>query len=260
MKKLFVAAVSGMLLSTAYAAPVATVNGVAIDSSTLDNAVKQLIAASNGQAKDTPELRDEVKQRLINRQLIVDAASKAGLDKQADFIKQLENTRTELLQQAYFNQVASKVNVSDEALKTAYQQYAKQFAGMKEVNVRQIIVAKEDEAKKLIADLKKGAKFDVLARSKSIHQPSRERGGELGWGNLSAMEPVLAKALQAIPKGQISDQPLKSGLGWHIFKVEDIRDAQAAPFDKVKGQIARDLQEKAISDAIGDLRQRATIQ
>ncbi|WP_374498060.1 peptidylprolyl isomerase [Vogesella indigofera] len=242
------------------AAPVATVNGSAIDSSTLDQAVKQVIGSSNGQLKDSPALREEVRQRLINRELIVQAATKAGLDKKPEFQQQLTEARTELLQQAFFKQSISTSPVSDSALKAAYQQYSERFNGVKEVKVRQIIVNSEADANSVLAELKKGAKFETLAASKSIHQPSRERGGDLGWGNLASMEPPLAAALQAIPKGKFSAQPLRSGLGWHLFKVEDIRDAKPLPFDTVKPQIARDLQDKAISDAIGELRQKANIQ
>ncbi len=71
------------------AAAVATVNGSAIDSSILDQAVKQVIGNSGGQLKDSPALREEVRQRLINRELIVQAATKAGLDKKPEFQQQL---------------------------------------------------------------------------------------------------------------------------------------------------------------------------
>lgn len=242
------------------AAPVATVNGTAIDSSLLDQAVSQMVANSNGQVQDSPALREDVRQRLINRQLIVQAASKAGLDKKPEFQKQMDEARTEILQQAFFAQTLSTSPVSDEALKTAYNQYAQRFNGTKEVKVRQIIVANEADAGKILAELKKGAKFETLASSKSIQQASAERGGDMGWGNLASMEPELAQALQAIPKGKYSAQALHSGLGWHIFKVEDMRDARPLPFDAVKAQIARDLQDKTIRDAIGELRKKANIQ
>ena len=248
------------LTSHAIAAPIATVNGTAIDSSTLDQAVNQIIASSNGQAKDSPALRDEVLQRLINRQLVVDAASKAGLDKTPDFQRQMEDGRAELLQQAYFAQAVKNTSISEDALKSHYEQYAQRFKGTTEVKVRQIITASEADANALLAQLKKGSKFETLAASKSIHQPSRERGGDLGWGNLSAMEPPLAEALKAIPKNKFSDKPLRSGLGWHLFLVEDVREGRPQPFDTVKPQIIRDLQEKAVSDAIGELRSKAKIQ
>jgi peptidyl-prolyl cis-trans isomerase C len=74
------------------------------------------------------------------------------------------------------------------------------------------------------------------------------------------MEPPLAEALKAIGKGQISAKPLKSQMGWHVFKVEDIRNAQPLPFDAIKARIAQDLQEKAVRNAVLELRQKANIQ
>lgn len=242
------------------AAPIATVNGTAIDQGVLDQAVSQILSANGGRVQDTPALREDVRQRLINRELVLQAAQKAGLDKAANFTQRLEEARKELLQQAFFEAAAKNRPVSDADIKAEYDRYSAQFKGVNEVSVRQIVLPSEDAANKAIAALKKGAKFDQMAKTQSLDNASKARGGDMGWGNLAAMEPPLAEALKAIPKGQISAKPLQSQLGWHIFKVEDIRAAQPAPLEAVKARIAQELQEKAIRDAVLDLRQKATIQ
>jgi len=242
------------------AAPAATVNGSVIDQSILDKAVSQILAANGGRVQDSPALREDVRQRLINRELVLQAATKAGLDKTADFTSRLDEARNELLQQAFFDAASKNQPVSDADIKAEYDRYAAQFKDAKEVQVRQIVLADEAAANKAIAALKKGGKFEQMAKAQSLDAASKERGGDMGWGNLAAMEPPLAEALKAIGKGQISAKPLKSQMGWHVFKVEDIRNAQPLPFDAIKARIAQDLQEKAVRNAVLELRQKANIQ
>lgn len=263
MKKLTSLLSAGALLAATQAvlaAPVATVNGTVIDQSVLDQAVNQVVGANGGRVQDTPALREDLRQRLINRELVLQAAIKAGLDKDPAFTQRMDEVRKDLLQQVFFDAAAKNRPVSEEAVKAEYDRYSAQFKGVNEVSVRQIVLPTEDAANKTIAALKKGGKFDQLAKTQSIDENSKARGGDMGWGNLAAMEAPLAEALKAIPKGQISAKPLQSSLGWHVFKVEDIRAATPAPFDAVKARIAQELQEKAVRDAVLELRQKATIQ
>lgn len=263
MKTLNKALTAALLMAASHsvlAAPVATVNGTVIDQQVLDQAVGQILSANGGRLPDSPALREDVRQRLINRELVLQAASKAGLDKSPEFGARLEEARKELLQQAFFDAAAKNRTVSEADIKAEYDRYAAQFKDSNEVLVRQIVLPSEDAANKAIAALKKGAKFDQLAKAQSIDEASKARGGDMGWGNLAVMEAPLAEMLKTIPKGQISAKPLQSQLGWHIFKVEDMRAAKPAPLDAVKARIAQDLQEKAIRDAVLDLRQKATIQ
>lgn len=263
MKTLNKALAAALLMAASHsvlAAPVATVNGTVIDQQVLDQAVGQILSANGGRLQDSPALREDVRQRLINRELVLQAASKAGLDKSPEFGARLEEARKELLQQAFFDAAAKNRTVSEADIKAEYDRYAAQFKDSNEVLVRQIVLPSEDAANKAIAALKKGAKFDQLAKAQSIDEASKARGGDMGWGNLAVMEAPLAEMLKTIPKGQISAKPLQSQLGWHIFKVEDMRAAKPAPLEAVKARIAQDLQEKAIRDAVLDLRQKATIQ
>ncbi|XLM19660.1 peptidyl-prolyl cis-trans isomerase, partial [Chromobacterium piscinae] len=133
-------------------------------------------------------------------------------------------------------------------------------AGTKELHAYQITLGSQADAQKLIAQLKKGGKFEELAKTRSIDPNAKQTGGDMGWGNLSRMEPKLAEALKAIPKGQVSSAPYQSQLGWHVFKVADIRDAQVPSLDAVKPQLARQLQEEAIAKAVEDLRAKSKIQ
>lgn len=257
--KLLAAATLAAAANLAAAVPVATVNGVVIDKETLDKVVAQVVRENNGRLQDNPALREELRQTLITRELVQQAATKGGLDKSPEFIRALEEARKDLLQQAFFATAVKNRPVTDAQIKAEYDRYASQFKGAKEVQVHQIVLADEAAANKVIAELKKGGKFDALVKQ-SIDASSRNRGGDMGWGNLATMEPPLAEALKAIPKGQVGAKALKSGQGWHVFRVDDIRDAKAAPLEAIKPRIAQELQHKVIQDAVGELRQKANIQ
>jgi peptidyl-prolyl cis-trans isomerase C len=74
------------------------------------------------------------------------------------------------------------------------------------------------------------------------------------------MAPPLASALEPLKVNQYSQTPFQSNIGWHVFKVVDIRPAKVPEFDKIKAQIARQLQEEEVQQAVNDLRSKATIQ
>lgn len=255
---LLVAAIG--LPSIAAAQAVATVNGVAIDKKEVDEVVSAQSKSSNGKVQDTPELREQIKNILINKQLVLQEAARRGLEKQPDFVERLQNVREEMLSEALFADILKQSPVTDAKIKARYDQLAAEQAGSKEVHARQIMVASEAEASKVIADLKKGKKFEDLAKTLSKDPAAKQNGGDMGWGNLKRMEPKLAEALKILGKGQSSSQPFKSGLGWHVFKIEDIRDAKLPPLNEVKAQIARQIQQEDVAKAVGELRSKAKIQ
>jgi peptidyl-prolyl cis-trans isomerase C len=263
LNRLAAAMLAATLSLPVLAAPVATVNGSAIDKSEVDNAVAMLMKNSNGQVKDSPSLREEVKNRLINRELILQEAKRRGLDKSPEVQKRLDEVRNDLVQEALFADILKKDPVDDAKVKAAYDKIAGNIKGSKEVHARQIVLGSEDDAKKAIADLKKGGNFEALAKARSKDPVAKQSGGDMGYMNLSALErdvPPLAAALKSLPKGGVSPAPVKSNAGWHVFKVEDIRDAKVPPFDQVKGQLKRDLQEQEIGKTVDGLRSSAKIQ
>ena len=244
----------------AQAAPVAVVNGTAIQQNELDSAVSAIVRSGGGRIKDTPELRNEVKQQLINRQVILQESARRGLDKTPQFKERMDAVRDDLLQQALIDDLAKQNPVSDAQVRAEYDKLKSALSGQKEVQARQIIVGSEAEANAVIAQLKKGGNFEAIAKQKSKDPAAKQNGGELGWGNLGVMAKPLADSLKPLGKGQYTQQPFKSDLGWHIFKVENVRDAKVPQFDEVKPQLSRQMQGAAVEKALNDLRGKAKIQ
>ncbi|OHX11516.1 peptidylprolyl isomerase [Chromobacterium sphagni] len=259
--------IAALLLAATISLPaaaesIAVVNGTAIDKTELDAAVANVVQSNGGKVQDSPELREQLKSSLINREVILQEAARRGLDKQPAFTQRLNEVRAELLRDALFGDIVQKANISDAQIKERYNQLVAKQAEAKEVEVHayQITLASEADAQKVIAALKKGAKFDDLAKSKSIDPNAKQSGGDMNWGNLSRMDPKLAEALKQIGKNQISSKPYQSQLGWHVFKVTDIRSAQLPPLEQIQPQIGRQLQEETIAKTVEDLRAKSKIQ
>jgi len=239
---------------------IAVVNGVAIDKNDVDQAVNFIIRSSNGQAQDTPALREDVKNRLINREVILQEAKNRGLDKNPEVARQITQATQDIQQDALFASFLKQNPVDESRILARYKEVTDKLSGTQEVHALQITLKTEEDARKVIADLKKGSRFEQLVKTRSTDPASRENNGDMGYGNMRNMAQPLAEALKLIHKGQFSQQPFHSNIGWHVFKVVDIRTARPPELDKVKAQIVRQLQEEQIAQAVNDLRSKAKIQ
>jgi peptidyl-prolyl cis-trans isomerase C len=152
----------------------------------------------------------------------------------------------------------AKSAVTDAAMHKVYDDATKQMAGEKEVRARHILVETEDEAKAILAELRKGTDFAELARLKS-KDPGAAEGGDLGYFTKDQMVPEFSETAFRLESGQLSD-PVKTAFGWHIIRTEDKRDRPVPPFDQVKDQIESYVARRAQADVIAKLRQGAKIE
>lgn len=255
------ALLGAMAASPAYAESkaAAVVNGVTIPQERLELRVKS--AAAQGQ-QDTPELRKAVRDDLVTIELLSQEAVRKGFDKQPETVQMLELTRQQVLVGAFMQDYVKTHPLGEDALTKAYDSL-KNSVGNKEYSVRHILVEKESEAKSIAAKLKKGGKFDKLAESNSKDAGSRERGGDLGWvpvGNIpTTYVKPFADAVMKLTKGQISG-PVQSQFGWHIIKLDDVRDLKLPTYEELKPQIAQRLQQQAVQNAIAELRAKAKVE
>lgn len=240
--------------------PAATVNGVPIPQERVDLRMKVL--ATQGQP-DTPDLRNIVREDLINLEIVAQEAVKKDLEKQPDVVQQLELARQSVLVSAYVQDYMKTHPITDAAISQEYTKLRSSL-GDKEYNVRHILAESEADAKAIITKLKKsGAKFEKVAETSSKDTASKDRGGDLGWiatGNIaSTLVKPFGDALLKLKKGQISD-PVQSNSGWHIIKLEDVRDIKISPLTEVKSQIAQKLQQQIVQKLVADLRAKASIE
>lgn len=233
----------------------AMVNGVSIPQARVDMRAKA--ATAQGQA-DSPELRKAIREDLINIEVVAQEAVKLGLNKDPDVIQQIELNKQQVLAGAFLQDYAKSHPIGEDQIKQEYDKL-KTKMGDKEYNVRHILVETEAEAKDIIAQLGKKTKFEKLAE-KSKDAGSAQRGGELGWAVPGNYVPEFANAILNLKKGEYTKQPVKSQFGWHVIRLEDIRDMKAPPFDNIKPQMLQRLQQQSIQKAISDLRAKAKVE
>ncbi len=235
---------------------VAVVNGTAIPSSRVDEMVKQITSQQNA-PQDSPDLRLKVKEELITREILVQAADKAGLAKTEEVKSQLAMARQSILIRALVADYVKKNPVSDAEVAAEYARI-KQQAGDKEYHVRHILLGTDEEAKAVIAKLKAGASFEELAKQ-SKDTGSANNGGDLDWATPAAFVKPFSDAMVGLQKGQMTETPVQSQYGFHVIKVEDIRPAKIPALEDVKRQIVDGLQQKKLQAFQEELRKKAVI-
>jgi peptidyl-prolyl cis-trans isomerase C len=235
---------------------VATVNGTAIPRARQEFLVRQQTARG---APDNEQTRAAVRDELINRELVVQEAARAGTAKKGDVPMQLEMARQEVLVGAYLNDYLRTHPVSDADVQKEYDR-ARTQTGATEYRARHILAESEEEARRLIAELKKGGKFEELARKSSKDEGTRERGGDLDWNVPAAFDKAFADAMVKLQKGQITTEPVQSRFGFHVIQLEDQRAVNFPPLAQVKPQIQQRLTRQKVETLLRDLRAKAKVE
>ena len=247
---------AAMVASTAvFAQNIATVNGKPIRKAQEDAWIEQM--KKQGQ-QDSPQLRQQVKDQLIQREIFMQEVAKRGLAEKPDVKMQLELQRQNALIQALMRDELGKQPITEEQVKAAYEEQ-KKATGAKEYKARHILVESEAEAKDITAQIKKGAKFEDLAK-KSKDPGAAQRGGELDWAGAGAYVKPFSEAMVKLDRGQMTEAPVQSQFGWHIIKVDDVRDAQFPPLEQVSQQIREALAQQKMAAFADQLRKSAKIQ
>ena len=261
MMKQFFSAIAAATLASAMAVPAAAqnlaiVNGKPVPSSRVEALAQQL--ARSGRPV-TPEMMGQLKDEVIARELFVQEAQKQGLDSTDEFKTQLELTRQTILIRELFANYQKTNGVTDAELKAEYDKMAAANSG-KEYRARHILVEKAAEAKAIVASIKKGAKFEDIAKKQSKDPGSGANGGDLDWANAGSFVKEFSDAMVNLAKGKMTDTPVKTQFGYHIIRLDDMREAQAPKFDEVKPQIAQQLNQQKLIKFQDELRAKAKIE
>lgn len=260
MKLKLISALAAAVLSAsmplAMAQNLAVVNGKPVPSSRVDTLAQQI--ARSGRPV-TPEMQAQLKEEVIAREIFIQEAQKQGLDTTEDFKVQMELARQTLLIRELFGNYQKANPISDADIRAEYDKFVAANSG-KEYHARHILVEKEDQAKAIIAQLKKGGKFEEVAKKSSKDPGSAAKGGDLDWANPGNYVAEFSEALTKLAKGKMTETPVKTQFGYHVIRVEDIRDAQLPKFDDVKQQVAQQLQQQKMNKYQDELRSKAKIE
>lgn len=231
----------------------ATVNAQPVKQEWVDIVRKD--AQENGRRLDDAAILST----LIRNELLSQEAIRLGIGKQQDFAAREEMRRRELLANLLIKDHLKKNPVSEDMLKAEYESF-KARLGDKEYSARHIQLKTEAEARDIIAQLGKGTDFAKLAKEKSQDTLTRDKEGHLGWFAKGAITPPLGDAASKLKKGQFTTTPLQSRAGWHVLKLEEVRDFQPPAYDRVKEQLRQRLRSQQIGKLVDDLRAKAKIE
>jgi len=234
---------------------VAVVNGQYIAKSTLADLEKEIAVRGQGQTFPKEKLIEE----LVQRQLLIQDAVQKKLDQTPEVVAQLEGAKNTLLTQADLQNFLKTNPVTDADLKAEYDSKVG-GSNATEYKASHILVKDEAEAKKLIADLDKGAKFADLANKHSLDAKESQNGGELGWFAAGQMVEPFSEAVAKLEKGKYSKEPVKTQFGYHIILREDSRAQTPPPFDAVKEQLKPLLERKKVQKMVEEMRKQAKVE
>jgi parvulin-like peptidyl-prolyl isomerase len=267
---------SALLLtsSIASAKTLVTVNGKAITQEDVDT---ELMSATQGRLNQIPADRQEafrkqVLQNLIGKELIYSDAKKSGIinsqEYKTEYKKLEERMKKELAVQVWQKKLLDGIKISEKELKDYYSKNKDEFNEKESVHARHILVKTEDEAKKIIAQLKGLSgeklkeKFIELAKKESTG-PSGPKGGDLGYFTQGQMVPAFNDKVFSMKKGQVTLEPVKTQFGYHVIYVEDKKPSMTRKFDEVKAFIEQRLKmekfKTVIKEKMDALQKKAAI-
>ena len=235
---------------------VARVNGQDVHLSDVTETVRGLPENMRGMPQQM--LLPMVQERQVDFLALVAEAKKAGLEKDPAVQKQIARSTDAALQNAWLTRIVGP-KVTEEAIRAKYDSEIAGKQGEEEVHARHILVASETEAKKVIADLKKGGDFATEAKKVST-DPGGKEGGDLGWFKRADMVPPFSEAAFAMKQGDISQTPVHSDFGWHVIKVEGRRQAPAPTFEESRDALRQQMIQEAVQAAVKQARADATIE
>ena len=117
----------------------------------------------------------------------------------------------------------------------------------------------EADAKAIIDNLKKGAKFDELAKQ-SIDPGSKDKGGELDWASAGNFVKPFSDALTALTKGKYTENPVKGDFGYHVIMLDDTRPLTVPAFEETKPRLLQQAQGQQINKLVDGLRAKAKVE
>lgn len=235
---------------------IATVNGVAVPKARLDYLMFQ---QKNRGAPDNDQTRAMVREELVNREVLQQEAERAGFGKKPEVQTQVAMARQEIVVGAYLRDWVQKHPVNDAEVQQEYDK-ARAQAGTKEYKARHILVDSEDQAKAIIADLKKGAKFEELAAKNSKDPGSKDRGGDLDWNVPAAFDKNFSEAMVKLEKGKYTDKPVQTRYGYHVIQLDDVRDTHFPPLADVKARLQQQIMQQKIEGLVRGLRSKAKVE
>lgn len=236
-------------------AEVASVNGKNISQDLVDfikSEVKKQGRSINN------EMEENIVDRLIDLEVINQAASNSGLLSDPMILAQAELSTKELIYTLYLQKFIVKNPIYDDEVRLKYDQFKIDFNEL-EYNASHILVKSRNKAKKIIKKLKRDANFAELASKYSIDDETKENGGDLGWFSKDLMVNSFYEGVKKLKEGEFSKKPIQTQFGWHVIVLKKIRPLAVPKWIDKKDDIKTELQKEKLKAHLEKLRAAANI-
>ena len=233
----------------------AKVNNHIISAQDVLNAVSTL--PENVKTKPLFEIYPRVINELINKHLITKRAYSEKLDLDQNVMNLIKKNKDSILAKYWLNNFIMN-ETSEENVKNFYNNYVKSFQEYTEINASHILVKTKNEAVSIINKLNNKSQFSELARAYSIG-PSAKNGGNLGWFGPGQMVKEFEKAAFLLEKGNISQKPIKTKFGFHVIKLNDIRNAKPKKLNEIKNNIIEKITKISLSNLENKIRKNEKV-
>lgn len=278
----------------------AVVNGTEITQAQFDREYNQIASQYDFDLKNKDhlayqaDLKDQLLKSLIDEAILIEEATKQGMSVSEEEVKEAvemassnfssqeefknylqqymgiteeefaSGIQDNMLINKLFAEITKDINSSTMSPKDYYDNNQDVFVQEEEASATHILVKTEEEALKIIEELKAGADMNELAGEKSIDPTAKDNLGELGYFGRGRMVPEFDKAVFEMEKGAISTVPVKTTYGYHVIRLNDKIEKENTPFNEVEEEIKMYLidEEKQIAfkDYITELREASTIE
>jgi len=222
----------------------AKINNHVISAQDVLNAINTL--PQNVKKRPLPEIYPRIVNELINQYLITKRAYEEKIDLDTNVINLIQKSKDQILAKYWLNNFVRN-ETREEKINQFYDNYLKSFSGFKEANASHILVKTREEAISIIEKLNKQSNFSELARIHSTG-PSGKNGGELGWFAPGQMVKGFENATFALKKGETTQEPVETKFGFHIIKLNDIRDAKPKKLDEIRDNIIDQITKNSLAN------------
>lgn len=208
------------------------------------------------------ESRRRLIQELIDETLLFQEAKRLGLADEPETAARLELGRIETLATAAVREFLEKQGPTEADIQKEYEETAPAFAS-REYLISQIQVDSETEAEMLIEKLRQGADFRELARAHSTAGSAAD-GGILDYFSPNQIQISFGFTPHVHGGGEVElpilyDHPIKTGYGWQVIRIDDIRVGRQPSLEGVRSMIVRILENRIYRDYVRRLQEQAEI-
>lgn len=195
--------------------------------------------------------------RVIDTRLVQDKADSANVTETEQFKKEMDIARQQIARNLFLQQEVDK-KITEGKIKKAYGEFIKKVPDVEERRARHILLETEAKAKAVIDQINAGGDFAAVAAELSTG-PTASKGGDLGYFAKTEMVPEFANAAFDLKKGDMTSAPVKTQFGWHVIKVEDVRERPKPTMAQLEPSIRAELRRSILEELVQDWRKDAKI-